>query len=83
MRVLGSDVLEAKSREQTNDTLRDQLGRLCKGVMFGDISIGHHVKSTADPHHHSLPAETAQVLRMDAARGQIADPQDAKFSGEI
>lgn len=83
MRVLGADVVEAKIGEEADSTVGNHFGRLGKSVMLGDVGIGRNVKSATGPHHQSLTAEPAQVLRMDSARGQIADPQDAQFSGEI
>jgi len=69
MGILGADLVEAKSREQTDDTVGNKFGRLGHAVVSGDVGVGRHIKTAAGPHHQTLLAEPAQVFRVDAARG--------------
>nr|WP_305043298.1 hypothetical protein [Geoalkalibacter sp.] len=83
MRVLSADLVEAKGGEQTDDAMGNQLGRLSQAVVSGDLGVGRHVKAAPGPHHQPLPAQAAQILWVDAARGQVADPQDTHLAGEF
>ncbi len=76
-RVRRPDLIEAESRQQADDAMRDSPGSLGQTHVGGRLRIYRHVEPPANSDERAPLAEPAQILRVDMGGVQVLGPQDA------